>query len=165
MQPTEVEPLDGFGLTALRAVVEDLKGRLLDEDGRPNWALFRGETSAGPLLAAARVPLHPVVAPLLDTHVAVVLPYAESTEDGLPSGGSLDRLREIEDRLEADLGTHGMVVAHESVAGLRTLHLYVDARTDAVTGVRQPGQDVGRRLGNGPRRDRPRVGVGAPPAA
>ncbi len=61
VHPATVAPLDGFGLLALRAVVHDLKRQHVDEDGRPTWVLLRGESTAGPLVAAARVPLHPLV--------------------------------------------------------------------------------------------------------
>jgi hypothetical protein len=98
--------------------------------------MLRGESVDGPLAAAARVPLHPLVAPLLDTHVAVALPYTEQSEEGLPRDGSLRRLRDFEDLLETGLGAQGTVVAHQSVAGVRTLHLYVDGRTEAVAAVK-----------------------------
>ena len=137
VSPATVAPLDGFGLYALRAVVRDLKGQHVDEDGRPTWVLLQGESTAGPLVAAARVPLHPLVAPLLDTYVAVVLPYTERSGDGLPRDGSLSRLREFEDRLEGDLGVQGMLVAHQSAAGVRTVHVYVDGSTEAVAIVKR----------------------------
>ena len=132
----EVPPLDGFGLSALRAVVGDLKAKHLDVDGQPTWALLQGETSHGPLFAAAQVPLHPLTAPLLDTYVAVVVPYSGRNDLGLPAEGSLEELRALEDRLSAELGSQGKVVAHQSVAGVRTLHLYVDGRADVVPAVR-----------------------------
>jgi hypothetical protein len=135
--PAELAPLDGFGLNALRAVVRDLKGQHVDRDGNPGWVLLQGETPAGPLVAAARAPLHPLTAPHLDTHVAVVLPYDHATEAGLPADGSVEALREVEDTLAAELGVSGAVVAHQSVAGVRTLHVYVDSAADAVPVVRR----------------------------
>src|SRR3954454_12748107 len=81
--PVEQEPLDGFGLTALRSVVHDLKRQRLDPDGLPTWLMLRGETSTGPLLAMVRSPLHPLTAPNLDTYVAVTVPYRDQA-DGLP---------------------------------------------------------------------------------
>ena len=134
---SEVAPLDAFGLSALRAVVHDLKSKHLDADGAPSWVLLQGETAQGPLLATARSPLHPLIAPHLDTHVAVVLPYADAAEDGLPGDSSLEQLRTLEDRLAVELGVSGMVVAHQSVAGVRTLHLYVDSTAEVLPTVRR----------------------------
>ena len=125
--PVEFSPLDGFGLMALRSVVQDLKRKHLDRDGRPGWVMLRGETKEGPLVAMARSPLHPLTAPNLDTYVAVGLPYTHRTDDGLPDEGSLEPLRAFEGRLESKLGTSGQVVAHLSNAGVRTLHVYVDS--------------------------------------
>lgn len=134
--PVDFPPLDGFGLTALRAVVLDLKRERLDADGRPGWAMLRGETSQGPLLAMVRSPLHALTAPHLDTYVGVALPYSHGTEGGLPDEGSLEPLRLFEARLENELGASGQVVAHLSSAGVRTLHVYVDSTADVVPTVK-----------------------------
>ncbi len=134
--PVEFPPLDGFGLAALRAVVQDLKRQRLDAHGRPGWVMLRGETKQGPLLAMARSPLHPLTAPNLDTYVAVSLPYAHRTADGLPDEGSLEPLRDLEDRLERSLGPSGQVVAHLSNAGTRTLHVYVDSTAGVLPSVK-----------------------------
>jgi hypothetical protein len=134
--PVEFPPLDGFGLNALRAVVQDLKRQRTDQDGQPGWVMLRGETPQGPLLAMARSPLNALTAPHLDTYLGLSLPYAHLTADGLPDEGSLEALRLFEARLERELGTSGQVVAHLSNAGVRTLHVYVDSTTDATTVVR-----------------------------
>jgi hypothetical protein len=136
VQPVEFPPLDGFGLSALRAVVRDLKSQRLDQDGRPRWAMLSGETQDGPLVAMARVPLHALTAPNLDTYVAVVLPFRHRTDDGLPDEGSLEPLAEFERRLERELGVSGQVVAHMSTAGVRTLHVYVDSAADVLPTVK-----------------------------
>lgn len=125
--PVEFPPLDGFGLMALRSVVHDLKRQRVDQDGQTGWVMLHGETKDGPLVAMARSPLHPLTAPHLDTYVAVTLPYAHRTADGLPDQGSLEPLRALEDTLESQLGASGQVVAHLSTAGSRTLHVYVDS--------------------------------------
>ena len=127
VRPIEFPPLDGFGLTALRSVVQDLKRRRLDADGQPAWVMLTGETSTGPLIAMVRSPLHPVTAPHLDTYVSVAVPYRDRSETGLPGDSALEDLRVLEHRLGARLGNEGQVVAHLSTAGVRTLHLYVDS--------------------------------------
>ena len=127
-------PIDGFGLMALRALVGDLRRASLDDDGRPGWALLQGEGPRGPVLAAARAPLHPLFGPMFTRHVAAHVPYAARTEAGMP-GESLEALRALEDRLEAAVGADGLLVAHESSAGTRVFHLYVDPERDAVDRV------------------------------
>lgn len=136
ISPVELEPLDCFGLEALRSVVHDLKGRQLDADGRPGWTMLRGETQAGRFLAMARSPLHPLTAPHLDTYVVVLLPYAHRTEVGLPNGESLATLREFEERLEEELGTSGLVLAHLSMGGVRTMHVYVDSTAGLLPAIK-----------------------------
>ena len=143
VEPVELEPLDGFGLVALQSVVHDLKGRQLDADGRPGWTMLRGETTAGPFLAMARSPLHPLTAPHLDTYVAVLLPYADRTDAGLPDGGSLATLRAFEERLEEELGTSGLVLAHLSTAGVRTMHVYVDSTAGLLPAVKRLARQWG----------------------
>jgi hypothetical protein len=137
VEAAESSPLDGFGLNALRAVVQDFKAEHLDEDGHFKWAIMRGDGPQGPVLAMAQVPLHPVTAPHLSTHVGMTLEYADRSAEGWPGPGSLDALRELEDRLVEFLGSHGQVVAHESTAGVRVLHAYVDGATDAAQRVRR----------------------------
>ena len=135
--PVELEPLDGFGLTALRSVVQDLKRQRLDADGQPRWVMLRGETAEGLLLAMVRSPLHPVMAPHLDTYVAVTVSYRDQATGGQPGESSLEALRAFEHRLGARLGNDGQVVAHLSIAGIRTFHVYVDSTTGALATVKE----------------------------
>ncbi|HWM00391.1 MAG TPA: DUF695 domain-containing protein, partial [Nocardioidaceae bacterium] len=85
-------------------------------------------------------------APHLDTYVAVVLPYADRTGEGLPGEQSLRALRDIEERIGAALGPRGAVVAHQSAAGARTLHVYVDSTADRLGVLKQVARtwDEGR---------------------
>src|SRR6266545_1399463 len=124
-------PLDAFGIDGLRVVVRDLKAELLDGEGGPRWALLTAETDTGPLLAMTQIPLSPLLSPDLDRHVAVRVPYAGRTPEGLPEPESLDALRRFEDHLLERLGGSGSLVAHESHQGSRTLHFYVDSTTPA----------------------------------
>ncbi len=88
------------------------------------------------LLAMSRVPLRPMVAPHLDTHVRVDVGFAERTDQGLPGPRALDALRGLEQQLEELVGVSGAVLAHETSSGRRTLHLYVDSTTPAAEQVR-----------------------------
>lgn len=127
--PAEFPPLDGFGLTALRSVVDDLKRHYVDAEGNSRWVMMRGETSGGQLLALVRSPLHPLTAPHLDTYASVALPYPPE-DGGLPDEATQASLQQWQDRLEEDLGAAGQVVAHLSHTGTRTVHLYLDSAAD-----------------------------------
>lgn len=117
-------PVDGLGLAALSTLVRELASEHVDADGNPGWQLLETATADGRGLASTVVPLDPLLAPHLTVHVAVVVEYADRTDEGLPGPGSLQRLRDLEDRLAGVLGADGMVVAHETAAGRRVLHAY-----------------------------------------
>ncbi len=144
--PSVVPPLDGFGLAGLRSVVRDLKAEFTDAGGQPSWAMLSGDGEGGPVLAMTQVPLASATAPELDTHAAVVVPYADQTETGLPGPEALTALRDLEASISEALGGTGRVVAHQSHAGVRVLHVYLDSTTDAVSVLTNVGnswpQDV-----------------------
>ena len=131
IEPAALAPLDAFPLQHLARLVADLREELTDADGSPTWVMLQGSGPEGPVLAVAQVPLAPTAAPELDEHVAVAASYDQVTDDGLPSDGSLEALRSLEDRLATVLGGRGRLVAHESSGGRRTLHFYVDSATGA----------------------------------
>jgi hypothetical protein len=130
--PSMVPPLDGFGLAGLRAVVRDLKAEFTDEHGQPTWAILNGDGDGGPVLAIAQIPLSSATAPHLDTHAGVFVPYDDQTESGLPGQSALTALRALGDSVSEALGNTGRVVAHQSHAGVRLLHVYLDSTADAV---------------------------------
>lgn len=136
----ESTPLDAFPITWLRGLVRDLKAEHTTQDGEPQYVMFQGSGAEGPLVAMAQVPLAAATAPELDTHVAVFLPYLSTDDSGLPSPGSLDSLRRLEDGITVDLGGTGRIVAHQSSAGTRVLHVYVDGTTGAADLVRAAAQ-------------------------
>lgn len=133
-----LSPLDPVPLVLVRGVVRDLAASHRDEDGAPRWAVLSGESPEGrAILASARVPLRPAVAPHLDTYVGVFLPFTDQTEAGLPGPAALEALRALEDRVSAALHLDGRPVAHQTSAGVRVLHVYVDGTTAAVDTVRR----------------------------
>jgi len=75
--------------------------------------------------------------PLLEQHLEVLLPFAEKTEQGYPEDVALERLRQLEDQLTAQLGDRALLVAHETQDGARTLHLYADHTDQGVAGIAQ----------------------------
>ena len=84
-------PLEGFGLRGLRAVVRDLRDDYLGDDGTPQWVALEAQGEDGPVLAMAQVPLSPVTAPHLDTHVAVLVPTRTSPSGDTPGPGRWSR--------------------------------------------------------------------------
>jgi Family of unknown function (DUF695) len=75
---------------------------------------------------SAMRPMKWIDSPLLDQHLEALLPFAEKTGQGYPQGVALERLRQLEDQLTAQLGDRALLVAHETLDGVRTLHLYAD---------------------------------------
>lgn len=122
-----VAPIDAFPLRHLASLVDDLEASHRDESGEPTWNLLRGDGPQGPVMAMAQVPLSATVAPELDHWVGVHLPFTDRTDEGFPGEGSLEPLRSLEDHVSQRLGSQGRLVAHETSAGHRTLHFYVDS--------------------------------------
>ncbi|WP_432975686.1 DUF695 domain-containing protein [Dactylosporangium sp. CA-233914] len=123
------EPPDAADPHALAAAVEALRS----EHRTPQWVLLRTDLPDGsPLLATVQRPLRPVRWPWFDTHVAITLPYQHQNAGGLPETESLAALREFEDTaLSTAAGADGVLLAHETSRGARTLHYYVDADSPA----------------------------------
>jgi hypothetical protein len=124
-------PIDAVPAVHLPAVVADLASGFREEQ----WALLEGETAGGArLIATARYPLRPVDHPLFDQHIAITLPYLHRDADDLPTGPSLDALRDFEERLAGRISRlHGAAVlaVHTSAEGQRVLHVYADPAGDA----------------------------------
>ncbi|QNE19263.1 DUF695 domain-containing protein [Kribbella qitaiheensis] len=130
---TAVEPpANAVPISELLPAVASFAAAHVAEDGGPSWRLMEGETPAGDrLVATAMVPLRSIQMPHLDTHVAVEVPYKAAREDGLPQDETLSHLRDFEDHLSDRLGDSGRLLAHETAAGSRILHYYVDGTTPA----------------------------------
>jgi len=146
LSPATAPPLDGFGLSGLRATVRDLREEFVGDDGEPTWLVLQGETPYGPLMASTQVPLAAAWAPELDTHIGVSVPYADQDDNGQPGPRSLGNLRAIEDHVVARLEGQGRLVAHETTRGVRLLHFYVNGGTPAAEQVKAAVQawDEGR---------------------
>ena len=135
IEPLNAPPAGGISLDELVVAVDALAAEHRGDDGEPSWAILQGETPDGPVIASTQIPLAAAWAPHLDQYVSVEVPFADRTDVGWPGPGSLDALlRDFEDHLSSRLGTSGRCVAHETVAGVRRLHFYVES-----TG---PGADV-----------------------
>lgn len=121
-------PPAGVPADGLIETIEALASRA----GHPRWALLRGEREGAVVLATLAIPVKWVDHPLMDLHLAVTLPFADQTAEGLPVPGSLDQLRALEDELTDQLEPRALLVAHETTRGVRTLHLYADSEDSAV---------------------------------
>ncbi len=127
IEPVVHPPSEEFPLAHLAVLVDDLARENTREDGTPVWLMLEWKRADGPVLAAAQVPLRATAAPEFDTYVAVEVTYSDRTETGLPGPGSLNALWALEDRVRTRLGAAGRMVAYETAAGVRTLHVYVDS--------------------------------------
>jgi len=136
VEPSPTASPGAVPLEQLRSLLAAHVGQHLDDEGQPTWRILSAETSAGPMLVTAMVPLAPSVAADLDQHVAVVVPYVHRNEGEFPTEVSLDALRALEDHLCERVGTGGRLVAHETCAGRRTLHFYVDSTGPAADVLR-----------------------------
>ncbi|MGC4937621.1 DUF695 domain-containing protein [Kribbella sp. DT2] len=124
-------PAEGRPISELLPTVAKFAAGFTTEDGDPTWRLLEGVIDGQRLIATTEVPLRSIRLPHLDTHVGVTIEYPAGREDGLPDAEMLDQLRDLEDHLTNRLGDSGRLLAHETIAGARTLHYYVDGSTPA----------------------------------
>ena len=133
IEAVTVCPADALPAEALPETVLALAARTGDDQ----WALLEGQRDGKSVLVSAMRPMKWIDNPLLDQHLEVLLPFAEKTEQGYPQDVALERLRQLEDQLTAQLGDHALLVAHETLDGVRTLHLYADHTDQGVVGIAQ----------------------------
>ncbi len=128
VETSEVAPLDAFALSLIPSVVAQV--RPADDD--LNWAALKGEDAHGhEIIALAEHPLRQITGRRFDTYAAVEVRYGRGRRAGLPGRGDLKALTALHDRFDQALGEDGRVVAHQSSAGVRIIHLFVDGCTDA----------------------------------
>ena len=129
--PLEHRPLDSVPAAMLAAVTSELGRRWTD-----HWSLLEGTHGRLRLVAAIRSPLHRVDHLLFDEHLTVRLPYDDLTLDGLPGPRSSGDLLAFEEALVSTVGHRAVLVAHETSAGERVLHLYDDSTASVEADVR-----------------------------
>ena len=135
--PSVTPPPSGRDLAKLQQVVRELGEAHSDDSGAPHWAILRGSGPQGKeVVALAKLPLRPMTAPHLDTHVSIDLPFDDVLPSGMPGERSLTQLRAMQHHLDVQLSGSGNAVAHETSDGTRRLHLYVDSTTPAVEQLR-----------------------------
>lgn len=126
VEAVDTPPPDAVPLPRLRSVVDQLIDEHTPVDGQTQWVLLEAHTPTGPRIASARPPLSAAAAPELTDLVSVSVTYTDTTEHGLPAPQALSSLRELEDALVAAAGTRAVMVAHETVEGVRTFYFYSD---------------------------------------
>lgn len=137
VEPSTIAALDPVPLTGLRTVVRELTQRFTDGAGRPVWMALEGQAQDGSkVVAGVQVPLRAATAPHLDTYAGMVIPFTDSTPDGLPTEDCLRALADLQRHLAERLGDSGRVVAHETSRGFRILHTYLDGTTPAAEQLR-----------------------------
>jgi hypothetical protein len=125
-------------------------------DAPPVWTLLGANAPDGTkVTATVQTPLRPVRWPLFDQHLSVVLGYPDLDRSGMPGSADLDALRAFEDSLTLALDHSAALVAHETAAGRRTLHLF--------TAAGSPAEQVAVRLAAGWTRGAATVGTGYDP--
>jgi hypothetical protein len=126
IEPALIRPADAVDAASLIRTADALAADHLE----PRWVVMSGTADGAPMMAVAQRPLRPFRWPRFDTHVAVRMSYPDRG-NGLPTDGSLDQMRAAEDDLTALVEGNGELVAHETTGGVRVLHFYVDATTNA----------------------------------
>lgn len=116
-------PIDAISLPALPDVIDQLR------PGGDHWAVFKGTSVRGPVVATVRRPFARADRPLCDTHVAIALTYPRDAE-GLPVNERVTAaIQQLEQQCVTVLGgdgPHVALVAHELAAGRAVVHVYVD---------------------------------------
>jgi hypothetical protein len=141
-----IEPDDAIEPNELAALIARF-----DDRPRHEWVLLEGRSRPGErLVAGVRRPLRWLDHWPLDLHHAVTITFSDRRPDGLPGTAALAELHRAEDALTEALGSHGLLVAHETTAGQRTLHLYTDSQdqngADALTRWINRSQRAGRQI-------------------
>lgn len=120
-------PIDAFAVSALPAVVDQLRPG--GSPVQPTWAVLKGTSRFGPVMATVRRPFTRVDRPLCDTYVGVVASYPGG-KDGLPADDAVNNaIQELGEQLLAALGgdgRHAVLIGHEVMAKRAFVHLYVD---------------------------------------
>jgi hypothetical protein len=95
--------------------------------GGGGWVTLQGRIPLrGALQLSARYPLHRRDYPALTLYAQVMVSYAETDEDRLPTGASASALEAYALGLREMLGSNGALFAVQTVGGQRVLHFYLD---------------------------------------
>lgn len=100
-------------------------------DGEMAWTMLRGTGPRGLVQILCLTRLVSVQSPAFDQHVAITVPFADVTDEGLAGPAAHDELRAFSAHLDEIVEGSGRLVAEETSNGVRILHYYVDSTTPA----------------------------------
>jgi hypothetical protein len=107
--------------------------QLADAREPDSWAIAQLTDRRGAAVVARfRTDVRWIDQPTYDVHHTVVLAYPKEA-NGMPKPGTTAALDELEDGLERAISGRGIVLAHETGAGVRTVHLYTDSEDQNAT--------------------------------
>jgi|LNFM01.1.fsa_nt_gb hypothetical protein len=89
------------------------------------WSLLRGTLDGAPIFVMINTAIKRVDHLLLDTHLEVMIPLANPTEEGLTTSDEAAVLDSMEDELVERLGDEAVHIARETTRGRRVLHFHV----------------------------------------
>ena len=125
IEATDVSLPDALTARQLSDVVDELAAQREDD----SWSILSYTTDQGhDGMAMVRQWTRWIDYPVLDLHNAITVTYRDATPHGFPGASSLEQLRALEDELIDTFGRAGLLVAHETCAGARTLHFYSDSQ-------------------------------------
>jgi hypothetical protein len=117
--------------------------------GERQFSGGKGRTSAGkPFIAMLDLRLKRLDHMQHEWHVAVTIPYAAATDDGMPDGEELEAVRALEDELRTAIGDGALYYGHVIEGGRLRVLFYTkdrDATARAVAGWigRHPDRKIG----------------------
>ncbi|MDA0563071.1 DUF695 domain-containing protein [Streptomonospora sp. S1-112] len=121
VEPLVEKPLDPLPPSSIPSVVRQLSGAL------GGWVTLQGRVPLrGVIEIAVRHPLHRRDFPALTLYAHVVLPYAASDGDRLPTEPSTTALEEFATGLRTLLGDNGALLAQQTAGGQRQFYFYID---------------------------------------
>jgi hypothetical protein len=98
------------------------------ERSAKGWNMLEFETGSDTrAIAMVRSVVRWIDYPVFDSHVKVTVPYRDRRDDGLPGKDGLAELYEREAEFVKALGPRGILLLHETRAGRRLFHFYVDS--------------------------------------
>ncbi|WP_185744120.1 DUF695 domain-containing protein [Arachnia propionica] len=143
VEAAEEEPEDAVPLAEVQRAIDDLRASFLAEGGEPCWTLLQGEGPNGPLVARVQFPVHSLVNPLWETHVAIERRYPDDSGTGFPGEEDHELNGRIEDEIMASCGRDGDLRAVETGGGRVLWHCFADP----TTGLAARLQDIAHRHG------------------
>jgi hypothetical protein len=125
----DTPPADARPAAELATVLRELA----DARKHDSWAIAElTDRSGASVVVRFRTDVRWIDHPTFDLHHTVVIRYPKEA-NGMPRPGTMEPLELLEDSLERAVEGRGVVIAYETGAGARTVHLYTDGDDQNVT--------------------------------